>query len=69
MPMKIQIGDIVELKKPHPCGGNRFEVMYAGMDFRIRCLKCGSQMRLDRPKLEKRVVKHEQRAAGMQTES
>ena len=68
MPMKIQIGDIVELKKPHPCGGNRFGVMYAGMDFRIRCLKCGSQMRLDRPKLEKRVVKHEQRAAGMQTE-
>ncbi len=59
MPMKINVGDTVELKKPHPCGGNKFEVMYAGMDFRIKCLKCGSQMRLDRHKLEKRITKHE----------
>lgn len=59
MPMKISVGDMVQLKKPHPCGGNRFEIMYAGMDFRIKCLKCGSQMRLDRNKLEKRITKHE----------
>ena len=59
MPMKINVGDTIELKKPHPCGGNRFEVMYAGMDFRIKCLKCGSQMRLDRHKLEKRITRHE----------
>jgi len=58
MPMKIKEGDQVVLKKPHPCGGNRFEIMYAGMDFRFKCLKCGSQMRLDRPKLEKRVREH-----------
>lgn len=59
MPLKFSIGDVVELKKPHPCGGKRFEIMYAGMDFRIKCLKCGSQMRLERNKLEKRTVKHE----------
>lgn len=57
MPVKLNIGDVIELKKPHPCGGKSFEVMYAGMDFRIKCLKCGSQMRLDRHKMEKRMVK------------
>ena len=43
MPLKLNIGDIVELKKNHPCGGKTFEIMRAGMDFRIRCLQCGSQ--------------------------
>ena len=41
--MKINVGDTVELKKPHPCGGNKFEVMYVGIDLRIKCLKCGSR--------------------------
>ena len=44
-------------EKNHPCGGKTFEIMRAGMDFRIRCLQCGSQMRLSRPKLEKSVVR------------
>lgn len=57
MPLKLNTGDIIELKKPHPCGGKEFEITYAGMDFRIKCLKCGSQMRLDRYKLEKRITR------------
>ena len=57
--MKIDIGDVVELKKKHPCGGKQFEVVRTGMDFRIKCLTCGSQMRIDRPKLEKSIVKYE----------
>lgn len=61
MPMKIDVGDIVELKKKHPCGGKQFEIVRAGMDFRIRCLTCGSQMRIDRPKLEKSIVKHDRK--------
>jgi hypothetical protein len=55
MPMKINVGDIVELKKQHPCGGKSFEVMRAGMDFRLRCQTCGAQVWLTRPNLEKRV--------------
>ena len=43
-------GDIVELKKAHPCGGSVFEVMYIGMDVRLKCLKCGTQIRLPRKK-------------------
>ena len=36
MPIKFEIGDVVELKKNHPCGGNTFEIMRIGMDFRIK---------------------------------
>lgn len=57
MPLKINIGDYVELKKQHPCGGRCFEVMRAGMDFRIKCLTCGAEIRLKRADLEKRVKK------------
>ncbi|WP_430884481.1 DUF951 domain-containing protein [Fusibacter sp. JL216-2] len=57
MPMDIQVGDVVETKKNHPCGGNTFEVLRVGMDFRIRCTTCDKQLWIERPKLEKRVRK------------
>ncbi len=57
MPLKLTEGDIVELRKKHPCGGSTFEIMRAGMDFRMKCLQCGSQMRITRPKLEKSIVR------------
>lgn len=59
--MDIDVGDIVELKKQHPCGGKRFEVMRIGMDFRIRCLTCNTQIWITRPNLEKRVRKIEKK--------
>jgi len=58
MPMKLKVGDIVELKKPHPCGGNSFTILRSGMDFRIKCNTCEAQIWLNRPDLEKRIKKH-----------
>jgi hypothetical protein len=55
MPMHIELGDIVRMKKQHPCGGFDWEVLRVGMDFRIRCLKCGRQVMLPRIKFEKGV--------------
>lgn len=55
--MELKIGDVIELKKQHPCGGKDFEVLRAGMDFRIRCLSCGAQIWIPRTKLEKRIRK------------
>ena len=55
--MDVRVGDKLIMKKNHPCGSNEFAVLRIGMDFRIRCLQCGSQMRLSRPKLEKSVVR------------
>ncbi|MDO4481887.1 MAG: DUF951 domain-containing protein [Bacillota bacterium] len=53
--MELNVGDIVELKKQHPCGGKEFEIVRAGMDFRIKCLKCETQIWIPRTKLEKRI--------------
>ena len=55
--MELNVGDIIELKKQHPCGGKEFEVVRAGMDFRIKCLKCQTQIWIPRVKLEKRIKK------------
>ncbi len=60
MPMKLYVGDVVELKKPHPCGGRTWEILRTGIDFRIKCLTCGHCVMLPRTRLEKgvkRVVK------------
>lgn len=50
-----RLGDVVKMKKPHPCGSNQWEVTRTGMDFRIKCLGCDRQVMLPRPKFEKGV--------------
>ncbi len=54
---KFCIGDIVELKKLHPCGSKQWEVTRTGADFRIKCLGCQHQVMLPRTKFEKSVKK------------
>lgn len=54
---KYMVGDIVKMRKAHPCGSDEWEVMRTGMDFRIKCLGCGRQVMLPRPKFEKGVKK------------
>ena len=39
--MDFQIGQIIRMKKPHPCGGNTWEIQRVGMDFRLKCQTCG----------------------------
>lgn len=57
MPIRIELGDIVQMKKKHPCGNDRWEIVRTGMDIRIKCLKCGRQVLLPRETFEKRVKK------------
>lgn len=57
--MNIQVGDIVRLKKKHPCGSFEWKVLRVGADFRIECLGCGHQVMLPRTTLEKRIRKIE----------
>ena len=57
MPMKLNIGDVVELKKQNPCGCKDFKITRVGMDFKIKCLKCERVVQLDRETLEKRIKK------------
>lgn len=53
--MEIQIGDIIKLKKKHPCGNYEWEVLRIGADFRLKCLGCGHQIMIPRKKVEKNV--------------
>ena len=55
--MVYEIGDIVKLKKPHPCGGNRFRIMRVGGDVRVICIGCGRDMTIHRVKLEHSIKK------------
>ena len=55
MPMDIQVGDVLEMKKSHPCGSNEWQVLRIGMDFKLRCVGCGREMMIPRSKTEKSV--------------
>lgn len=55
--MDVCVGDILELKKPHPCGNKIFKVLRIGMDFKIECTKCGHQVMVPRSKIEKNIKK------------
>ncbi len=53
--MDIQVGDILKLKKQHPCGSKEWEVLRIGADFRLKCTKCGHQIMIARRQAEKNV--------------
>jgi len=54
-PVRLVAGDIVRLKKPHPCGTNAWEIMRLGIDVKLRCTGCGQIVRIPCPRLERRV--------------
>lgn len=55
--MDVRVGDIIQTKKPHPCGAQSFLVLRVGMDFRIRCTGCGHEVMLPRAKIERNIKK------------
>lgn len=55
--MDVRVGDVLEMKKLHPCGSKSFLVLRSGMDFRLRCTGCGHEMMIPRVKIEKNIRK------------
>lgn len=53
--MDLRLHDLVELKKPHPCGSTRWEILRVGMDIKLRCQGCGHELMLPRSKAEKSI--------------
>lgn len=53
--MDIQVGDVVTLKKQHPCGSKEWEILRVGMDFRLKCVGCGHQVMIARKQAEKNI--------------
>ena len=55
--IKLFVGDVVEMKKSHPCGSNQFKILRVGSEVRVICLGCSRDMNIDRIKLEKSIKK------------
>ena len=51
--MVYEVGDIVKLKKPHPCGSQEWEILRVGADFRLKCMGCGHMVMVTRQLVEK----------------
>ncbi len=54
---KIEVGDVLVLRKGHPCGKNLWEVQRTGADVKLRCMGCDRVIMIDRPTLAKRIKK------------
>lgn len=65
--IQFEVGDIVRLKKKHPCGSFEWEVLRVGADFRLKCLGCGHQVMISRAIVEKNLKEHKRvdRLKGM----
>ena len=53
--MDIQVGDIVTMKKQHPCGSKNWKILRIGADFRMECCGCGHTVMIPRVKAEKNI--------------
>lgn len=53
----INVGDILEMKKPHPCGAKSFKVLRIGSDIKVSCVGCARTLIIERVKLEKMIKK------------
>jgi hypothetical protein len=51
--MDFQVGQVIKLKKQHPCGANRWEILRVGMDFKLKCLGCEHEVMVTRKLVEK----------------
>ncbi|MBR1390940.1 MAG: DUF951 domain-containing protein [Lachnospiraceae bacterium] len=56
MAKQYEVGAVVGLKKPHPCGSKEWEILRVGADFRLKCCGCGHQVMLARSIVEKNTV-------------
>lgn len=53
--MEVKVGDIVTMKKQHPCGSKEWKVLRVGMDFRLKCLGCDHMVLVPRNKIMKNI--------------
>ena len=59
---RFDVGDVIRMKKPHPCGSNEWEILRVGADFRLKCMGCAHQVMVPRKLVEKNVRKIHKKA-------
>ncbi|MCL2517619.1 MAG: DUF951 domain-containing protein [Oscillospiraceae bacterium] len=64
--IKFDVGDILQMRKLHPCGSDKFEVMRVGSDIRVKCAGCGRDTTVPRIKLEKNIKNVETRGVKVE---
>lgn len=57
MKVEYKLNDIVIMKKPHPCGSNKWQIIRVGADIKIKCLNCGRTIMLERVEFNKKIKK------------
>lgn len=62
--MLLHVGDLVKMRKAHPCGSDLWRITYVGADIKMKCEKCERIVMLERPVFEKRLKKIMESAAG-----
>ncbi len=55
--MKFSLGDVVIMKKVHPCGENLWKIVRLGVDIKLECVKCGRTIMMDRIEFERKLKK------------
>ncbi len=55
--LELKLGDVAQMKKVHPCGSDKWEIIRTGMDIRVKCQGCGRIVLIPRVKFEKAVKK------------
>lgn len=65
-PLELVVGDVLELRKPHPCGSHIWTVTGLGADIRMKCTGCGRRVLLPRRTLEKRVKRFVERGPAFE---
>ena len=55
--LDVRVGDLLEMRKTHPCSGRFFLVLRSGMDFKLRCTTCEHEFMVKRSKIEKNIKK------------
>ena len=55
MVLDLRMGDVLRMRKPHPCGGLDWEVVRAGADIGLRCRQCDRRVLMDRPTVARRA--------------
>jgi hypothetical protein len=67
MPLELFLDDVLQLRKPHPCGSDQWRVVRLGADIGLRCLGCDRKVLLPRSTLEKRLKRFVSRGTAAET--
>ena len=64
---RFDVGDIIKMKKPHPCGSCEWEILRVGADFRLKCMGCSHQIMVPRRLVEKKYKTNHEKSLKHKT--